>query len=67
MASPGNSEVHTTKQKYFHIETFGGDLQIKKQRFLSLREEFFSRHEVIPYLLSSSWESMQSSPLSHLL
>jgi hypothetical protein len=28
MASPGHSEVHTTKHKYFHIETFGGDLQI---------------------------------------
>jgi hypothetical protein len=52
MASQGHSEVHTTKQKYFHIETFGGDLQIKKRCFLSLREEFFSRHEVVPYPIS---------------
>jgi hypothetical protein len=30
VANLGHSEVHTTKQKYFHVETFGGDLQIKK-------------------------------------
>jgi hypothetical protein len=54
VANPGHSEVQTTKRKYFHIDTFGGDLQIKKQCFLSPREEFISRHEVIPYLLSSS-------------
>jgi hypothetical protein len=30
MAIPRYFEVHTTKRKYFHVDTFGGDLQIKK-------------------------------------
>jgi hypothetical protein len=36
MASPEQSEAHTTKQKYFHLGIFGRDLQIKKQHILSV-------------------------------
>jgi hypothetical protein len=52
VARPKHSKVHATKHKYFHVETFCGDLQIKKRRFLNLREEFSSRHEVVPYHIS---------------
>jgi hypothetical protein len=51
-ASPRHFEVHTAKHNYFHIENFGGDLQIKKLCFLSLREDFSSRHKVVPYPIS---------------
>jgi hypothetical protein len=40
VANPKQSEVHTTKRKYFHVEILGRDLQTKKRRFLSPREEF---------------------------
>jgi hypothetical protein len=50
MARPNQSEVHTTKHKYFHVETLGKDLQTKKIRFLSLTKDFFSK--VVPYPVS---------------
>jgi hypothetical protein len=51
VAHPKKSKVHTTKQKYFHVETLGRDLQKKKRHFLSPTEEFFSK--VVPYPVSS--------------
>jgi hypothetical protein len=42
------SEVHSTKRKYFHIEDFYRDSQMKRPHFS------FSRPEVVPYLISSS-------------
>jgi hypothetical protein len=57
MASPKQFEAHATKHKYFNIETFGRDLQIKKQHFLSPGEEFFSRSKVFPYPISSCLEN----------
>jgi hypothetical protein len=51
MANLKNSKVHTTKQKYFHVDTLGRDLQKKKRFFLSLTEEFLSK--VVPYPISS--------------
>jgi hypothetical protein len=50
VACPKQSKVHSTKRKYFHVETLGKDLQTKKRRFLSLTEEFFSK--VVPYPIS---------------
>jgi hypothetical protein len=50
---PKHYEVHTTKWKYFHVESLGRDLQTKKRLSLSPTEEFLSRHEVVPYLVSS--------------
>jgi hypothetical protein len=39
------------QMKYFHVETLGRDLQTKKRRFPSPKEEFFSK--VVPYPISS--------------
>jgi hypothetical protein len=55
MAISERSEVHSTKRKYFHIEDFYRDSQMKRPHFS------FSRPEVVPYLISSSQEAMQSS------
>jgi hypothetical protein len=51
VAHPKQSEVHTTKKKYFHIENLGRDLYTNKIHFLSLTKEFFSK--AMPYLVSS--------------
>jgi hypothetical protein len=42
------SEVQSTKRKYFHIEDFYRDSQMKRPHFS------FSRPEVVPYHISSS-------------
>jgi hypothetical protein len=42
------SEAHSTKRKYFHIEDFYMDSQMKRSFF------YFSRLEPIPYLILSS-------------
>jgi hypothetical protein len=42
------SEAHSTKRKYFHIEDFYRDSQMKRSHFS------FSRLEVVPYLIPSS-------------
>jgi hypothetical protein len=48
-------EAHCAKQKCYHIETLGIDLQIKKKKHvLNMEEEFFSKPEAVPYILSSS-------------
>jgi hypothetical protein len=51
VAYPKRSKVHTTKHKYFHVETLGRDLQTKKRHLLSLTEEFSSKD--VPYPVSS--------------
>jgi hypothetical protein len=51
MAIPKQSEVCTTKQQHFHVDTLGRDLQTKKRHFLIPTEEFFSK--AMPYLVSS--------------
>jgi hypothetical protein len=48
MAILERSEVHSKKRKYFHIEDFYKDLQIKRPHFS------FSRPKAIPYRISSS-------------
>jgi hypothetical protein len=64
------SGAHPAKHKCYHIEALGIDLHIKKkQRVLSIEEEFFSRPEAVPCLLSFSPEAILfsfnlSSPLS---
>jgi hypothetical protein len=46
MATSEQSEVHSSKQKYFHLGYFHGDSQGKRQ--------CFSTPETVPYLLPSS-------------
>jgi hypothetical protein len=48
MASPKLSETRTIEWRYFHFGVFYKDLQKERQQFSA------SRHEVVPYLLSSS-------------
>jgi hypothetical protein len=55
VAHPKKSKVHTTKQNYFHIETFSRDFHTKKRHFLSLTMEFFSK--AMPYSISSYLEN----------
>jgi hypothetical protein len=55
VAHPKQSEVHTTKHKYFHVETLGRDLQTKKRRFLSTTNKFF--YKAVPYPVSSYLEN----------
>jgi hypothetical protein len=42
------SKAHSTKRKYFHIEDFYRDSQMKRPHFS------FSRPEPVPYLIPSS-------------
>jgi hypothetical protein len=55
MAFPKQSKVHTTKRKYFHVETLGRNLQTKKRHFLSPTEKFSSK--AVPYPVSSCFRN----------
>jgi hypothetical protein len=51
MTIPRHSKVHTTKRKYYHIETLNKDLNTKKRNFPKLMNMFFSK--AVPYPVSS--------------
>jgi hypothetical protein len=61
VASPKQSEVSTTKQKYFHVQILGEYLQTKKRRFLRPREEFFYRREFVLHPISPCMGNQQVS------
>jgi hypothetical protein len=64
---PEQSKTHTTEQQYFHPWDFYRDLQMKEKHFSDSRKVSFSRHEVVPYLLSSFGKPCSFLPISHLL